>query len=338
MYPIITFLLGLVVGAICMLLYALERLRRVRATQQAAEGQEKRAKAATDAANAKQNELRQQEAQMAQRADEMRARMQAREQELETRVRAFDRRVISYREIEDENDILKRDLQNIDVNLHKVQLDAELQAQRQEQLDERSKELGKRYLGDTVKAVVASVGPNNFAGCKQRLLKVIGWCREIGFDVSAQEEARLLTDLRNEFEREKTAIQAALDQALAEARDKHSEEVQRLQSRLAEAEAKSQRAISLAQQTKAGNVYVISNIGSFGEGVFKVGMTRRLEPMDRVRELGDASVPFPFDVHMMVSCSDAPAMERNTADHLNVIGAHPQNSPGGFATDGERFV
>jgi len=77
---------------------------------------------------------------------------------------------------------------------------------------------------------------------------------------------------------------------------------------LAEAESK-ERAISQAQLTKAGFVYVISNIGSFSEGVFKIGMTRRLEPLDRVRELGDASVPFPFDVHMMISCQNAPALE-----------------------------
>ena len=54
---------------------------------------------------------------------------------------------------------------------------------------------------------------------------------------------------------------------------------------------------------------MISNIGSFGEAVFKVGMTRRLEPLDRIKELGDASVPFPFDVHMMISCDDAPRLE-----------------------------
>src|SRR4029078_6604091 len=48
---------------------------------------------------------------------------------------------------------------------------------------------------------------------------------------------------------------------------------------------------------------------SFGDGVYKIGMTRRLEPLDRVRELGDASVPFPFDVHMMISCQNAPTLE-----------------------------
>ena len=78
---------------------------------------------------------------------------------------------------------------------------------------------------------------------------------------------------------------------------------------LAEAEAKEQRAKSMAQQTRKGHVYVISNIGSFGENVYKIGLTRRLEPMDRVKELGDASVPFSFDVHAMIYVEDAPALE-----------------------------
>lgn len=60
---------------------------------------------------------------------------------------------------------------------------------------------------------------------------------------------------------------------------------------------------------RAGYVYVISNIGSFGENVYKIGMTRRLEPMDRVHELGDASVPFNFDVHAMIFSDDAPKLE-----------------------------
>lgn len=62
----------------------------------------------------------------------------------------------------------------------------------------------------------------------------------------------------------------------------------------------------MAQQTKRGHVYVISNIGSFGEDVYKIGMTRRLEPLDRVRELGDASVPFEFDVHAIIFSENAP--------------------------------
>lgn len=63
------------------------------------------------------------------------------------------------------------------------------------------------------------------------------------------------------------------------------------------------------QNTRAGFVYIISNIGSFGENIYKIGMTRRLEPMDRIKELGDASVPFEFDVHAIIFSEDAPALE-----------------------------
>lgn len=78
------------------------------------------------------------------------------------------------------------------------------------------------------------------------------------------------------------------------------------------------------QSAKAGYVYVISNIGAFGEGVYKIGMTRRLEPMERVDELGDASVPFWFDVHAMVFSDNAPALEaklheRFAAGRLNKV-------------------
>ena len=67
--------------------------------------------------------------------------------------------------------------------------------------------------------------------------------------------------------------------------------------------------MSMAQQTKIGYVYVISNIGSFGKDVYKIGMTRRLDPMERVLELSNASVPFPFDVHTFIYSEDAPALE-----------------------------
>ena len=59
------------------------------------------------------------------------------------------------------------------------------------------------------------------------------------------------------------------------------------------------------QNGKAGNVYIISNLGSFGDNVFKIGMTRRLDPQERVDELGSASVPFGFDVHSFIFSDDA---------------------------------
>ena len=78
---------------------------------------------------------------------------------------------------------------------------------------------------------------------------------------------------------------------------------------------------------RAGYVYVISNIGSFGDQVVKIGLTRRLEPLDRVRELGDASVPFRFDVHALFFSDDAVGLEnalhREFADRrVNLVNAH----------------
>lgn len=74
--------------------------------------------------------------------------------------------------------------------------------------------------------------------------------------------------------------------------------------------------IAKRQNGKAGTVYVISNLGSFGPDVFKVGMTRRLEPQDRVDELGDASVPFEFDVHSFIFSEDAVGLEAKLHERL----------------------
>ena len=104
--------------------------------------------------------------------------------------------------------------------------------------------------------------------------------------------------------------QMQVEKANAEQRILFEQQLQELNEKLLLAEEKNSRALSMAQQTKRGNVYIISNIGSFGEDIFKIGMTRRLEPMDRVKELGDASVPFEFDVHAMIYSDDAPNLER----------------------------
>lgn len=106
-------------------------------------------------------------------------------------------------------------------------------------------------------------------------------------------------------------------QASEKDKAKLNAQIEELQRRIAEVEDK-KRAISQAMLTKTGHVYIISNVGSFGENVYKIGMTRRLEPMDRVKELGDASVPFPFDVHAMIRTSDAPALENALHKHSDL--------------------
>lgn len=154
-----------------------------------------------------------------------------------------------------------------------------------------------------------------------------------------REEAKAARDAERaiqEAEAEERRRQAELERAKAElqraAREKLSAERQaeleakmkELEQQLADAHAASERAVSLAQQTRAGHVYVISNIGSFGDNVFKIGMTRRRDPMDRIWELSDASVPFDFDVHAVIWTEDAPALEselhrRFSDQRLNVV-------------------
>ena len=134
-----------------------------------------------------------------------------------------------------------------------------------------------------------------------------------------REEQRAIKEFEKaiaEAEKEEKMYRNLLDKAqqeLAQANEQERSEMEQriaiLEQQLAEAEAKEERAKSMAEQTRKGHVYVISNIGSFGEDVYKIGLTRRLEPMDRVKELGDASVPFPFDVHAMIYTDDAPALE-----------------------------
>ena len=121
---------------------------------------------------------------------------------------------------------------------------------------------------------------------------------------------------RLKAEKEEEIYQKALDEAKKQLgllsdddAKKLEEQIDSLKSQLEKAKEDKERAKSMAQMTKVGHVYIISNIGSFGEQVYKIGLTRRLEPMVRVKELGDASVPFSFDVHAMIFSENAPELE-----------------------------
>jgi hypothetical protein len=84
-----------------------------------------------------------------------------------------------------------------------------------------------------------------------------------------------------------------------------------------------------AANVRAGYVYVISNIGSFGEDMVKIGMTRRLDPLDRVRELGDVSVPFRYDVHALFFADDAVGIEAKLHERLAERGSRVRQSIAG---------
>ncbi len=125
----------------------------------------------------------------------------------------------------------------------------------------------------------------------------------------AEEQERILEEKR-------LAIEEALETATAELKGELEQQRLDLEQQILDTHKQYERAKSMAQLTRQGHVYVISNIGSFGKNVFKIGMTRRLEPLDRVKELGDASVPFSFDVHAMINCKDAPKLEKALHEEL----------------------
>ena len=136
---------------------------------------------------------------------------------------------------------------------------------------------------------------------------------------AAKELEKAKRDAEKEAKRNADALtkaRAEVEGANEKQKEKLFAQIAELEQRMKEMEEKN-RYISQAMLTKSGHVYIISNIGSFGEDMLKIGMTRRLEPMDRVKELGDASVPFPFDVHAMIRTSDAPTLENALHKHFD---------------------
>lgn len=191
------------------------------------------------------------------------------------------------------------------------------------------------YAGIREKIIFLDLEDNaDWEGVKQQFLDKVALLEK------AQEEKEYQAELKRQMREEKqrqdeldrqqqeaeeealrlAEQQRLLEEALLAAEGAHREALERqrleLEQKIQDVHRQYERAKSMAQLTKQGYVYVISNIGSFGENVFKIGMTRRLEPMDRVKELSGAAVPFDFDVHAMISCDDAPALEKTLHDHL----------------------
>lgn len=128
-------------------------------------------------------------------------------------------------------------------------------------------------------------------------------------------ERKALENEKKKIEKEEEKYNNEINKLTSQLDAAETAEQQKLKQRILELEAMlsdvvvKKTEIAKLQNGKAGNVYIISNLGSFGENVFKVGMTRRLDPQDRVNELGDASVPFKFDVHSFIFSEDAVDLE-----------------------------
>ncbi|MBL0371745.1 DUF4041 domain-containing protein [Rhizobium sp. KVB221] len=148
---------------------------------------------------------------------------------------------------------------------------------------------------------------------------------------AAREEQKFIRDMER-AEEEEDKYKRLLEKAKTEASraagtqmEAYNEKIRMLERDLADAHAKVERAQAMAEKTRSGYVYIISNVGSFGEEVVKIGLTRRLDPADRVRELGDASVPFIFDTHTIIYSDDAPTLERSLHNEFEKTRINAQN-------------
>lgn len=163
----------------------------------------------------------------------------------------------------------------------------------------REEEKAKREFEKAIKAAAKE---------EENMKKAEAKLREQMDRAAAEERDRMAKATAEERDQLKLAAEAQ--------RAKYEAELAAIQAKMLEIEEKGRRAMSMAQQTKKGNVYIISNIGSFGEHVYKIGLTRRLDPHERIRELGDSSVPFEFDVHALIEAEDAPALEHRLHKHF----------------------
>lgn len=226
---------------------------------------------------------------------------------------------------------LRAELQNILYNLKYEKLDHAI---------EQVKNVTQKYLkiaGDGNQSIVSTL--TKFIGEVEYLFinaVKIEYNYYVKREQAKQEQLAIREQMRQEAE-ERKALEAekkkvekeeakfnsqieTLKEQLAQATEdemaKLNARILDLQAQLANVIVKKEEITSLANG-KAGNVYVISNLGSFGENVFKIGMTRRLNPQDRVNELGDASVPFKFDVHSFIFSDDAVGLESKLHNILN---------------------
>jgi T5orf172 domain-containing protein/uncharacterized protein DUF4041 len=189
------------------------------------------------------------------------------------------------------------------------------------------REIAIRFVVDAfngrVDAILSRAKHDNYGTLEQEIRDAFSLVNE---EKARKEYEEKMRQAAKEEELKRQAVEEAerkFATATAEQKAHYEQELLKLRQELADA---TQRALTIAQQTKKGHVYIISNVGSFGEGVYKIGQTRRPEPQDRVDELGGASVPFEFDVHALIESENSPALEHKLHRQLLALQVNKINS------------
>lgn len=286
-------------------------------------------------------------------------------EQLDARSAALSQKAVDYESLLRENAAIKQDIRHAMQTARRQAIDVTTSTERQKIIEQRANLLAADFMKETQRSIVKNLRGDNYVPSRDRLLGAISRCRAIGCIITPRLEAMMLSEmeaafqdrvqleaqrerqadlrerlrqdrqaylrarvierLRDEADERERRIEEALATALA--LQESSDEVRRLQQQLADERAANQRTIPNIEITNRGSVYVISNIGSFGRGVFKIGLSGRDDPFERVEELGGASVPFPFDVHMMIQTPDARHLEKvlhRALVHCQVNKANPR--------------
>jgi hypothetical protein len=234
--------------------------------------------------------------------------------------------------------------------------DVDWRMRRTEDQNRIVKHLGDRILNDAVERISSEVTARNFEASHRRLLEVIEFCRANDYPISPRREEDLVAQLTHRYNQElrieqerqrrdaigarlqaeqrvheqmeaeitrveaqRSAIRRRLTEAEAasETAESSSTTMKRLRVELTAAEQKARQATSIAQHAKAGHVLVLSNIGSFGEGILKICMSRQIDPLEAVRDLSREATPYPFDIHMVVSSERASELLHTLHEELH---------------------
>lgn len=210
-----------------------------------------------------------------------------------------------------------RDISKLMLRAYNAEADNLVRGLKPYKLDSAKERLNK--VADTIARLGTQLGiriSNDYHRLRIKELRLTAdYLAKVAEEKEREEKARLREErkVQQEIERERARLEKERQHyanALAALQAKGDVDgAAQMQERLAEVEAAAEAVDYRAANVRAGYVYVISNIGAFGESMVKIGMTRRLDPLDRVRELSDASVPFNFDVHALFFSEDAVGIE-----------------------------
>ena len=237
-----------------------------------------------------------------------------------------------------------------------------------EELESNLQNLGMAYVSEVVRTIKNHTSGGEEENSRNKIIEAVRFANKFGSGIKEKEEKEFLTDFDEtiniaakkeellaqrekyeasaeaseseenferqiqNFQNEQKILESALESTnkIKDFADDQNGEIEWMQNQLAAVKAKLEEVKKKSYKKEPGYLYVMSNVGSFGDDVYLVGFTNRLEPLDVVRGLGEGAVPFSFDVSMVIFNQDAKGLERNIHKQLNDCRVNKENVKKGF--------